>query len=226
MPKLKKLFRYSFLLTAIGAALVYGAFSGCTMMRLRASNPQEIGAIAESSSRLAKVITQLVPKTSPPKRILEVGAGTGVFTRKLVEKLGPDDHFDVVELMPELCEVLHEKFDNIQNVEIFCGDILKFETKKPYDYVVSGLPFNSFSADLVEKVTKKLTELAKPGALCSFFEYKWLSNFRSMSMSTQEKDEFNETRMAVETFVQKYRMFSTSVYLNIPPADVHFLRLE
>src|SRR5580700_6192614 len=70
--------------------------------QLREKNPEIIGAIAESSSGLAKSITKLVPDDSKKylsaKKVLEIGAGTGIFTRYLVPKLGINDHLDVVEL--------------------------------------------------------------------------------------------------------------------------------
>lgn len=200
--------------------------SSCTMYGLHKKHATEIGAIAESSARLSKIITRLVPRDGLPKRVLEVGAGTGVFTKKLVKKLNPGDHLDVVELMPELCSILHKEFDEVPNVTVHCADILKFKASEPFDYIVSGLPFNSFSADLIIQITNHLVKLAKPGALCSFFEYKWMQSFRGITLSGDEKKAFQAKRNAIESFIKRYEISSASVYLNIPPAIVHFLKIE
>ncbi len=200
--------------------------SGCTMLSLRAKNPDVIGAVAESSTYLAKVITREIPSFGPEKHILEVGAGTGVFTEQIIQKLRPYDRLDVVELMPELCTILEEKFGQLNNVKIFCGDILEWSPPYRYYYIVSGLPFNSFPADHVEKITARYLELSEPHAACSFFEYKWLPSLLPIGMDTQEKNRFKATRAAIEGFVTRFEKSSASVYLNVPPAVVHFLEIN
>jgi phospholipid N-methyltransferase len=207
----------------LGIFLTFAAVEGCTMLQLRRSNPTEIGAVAESSSYLSDVITSEVPQGGRKKRILEVGAGTGVFTEFLIKKLGPDDHLDVVELIPELCKILEDRFGSNQQVKIFCGDILAWKSLEPYDYIISGLPFNSFNATLIQNIVDKLLVLSHEGTKCAFFEYKWLPSIRPIGMNKKEAEEFNESRKVIERFIKKYETTSKSVYLNMPPAVVHFL---
>lgn len=198
----------------------------CTMLSLRSKNPEAIGAIAESSEQLAHMITSEVPASGPQKRILEVGAGTGVFTKKLIEKLQPGDQLDVVELMPELCAILDKEFKDQTQVTIFCGDILDWTPNQGYSYIVSGLPFNSFPSELVTKITNHLVRLANPDASCSFFEYKWLPAIRNIFMNDEEKLVFTATRTAITDFVKRYEKHNTSVFFNMPPALVHFLEIK
>jgi len=213
----------------MGTYLLVGVLAflpSCTMFSLRAKNPEAIGAVAESSTQLAKVMTKDIPIFGPKKRILEVGAGTGVFTELLVEKLGPRDILDVVELMPELCTILEEKFAQRDNVTIFCGDILEWSPSYRYQYIVSGLPFNSFPSDLVKSITSRYLEWSEPNAACSFFEYKWLPALLPFGMNKEEKNRFKATRAVIEDFVHRFEKSSESVYLNMPPATVHFLEIN
>ncbi len=59
-------------------------------LRAWRANPKSIGAVWPSSSALASAITQEVDARSAP--VLELGVGTGVFTRALLERgLEPND---------------------------------------------------------------------------------------------------------------------------------------
>ncbi len=65
------------------------------------------GAIAPSSRFLARAMTKSMPMT-PNQRILEVGAGTGAFTKEILNNLKDGDELHVVELSDDFCEVLEE----------------------------------------------------------------------------------------------------------------------
>lgn len=195
--------------------------------KLRKDNPEAIGAIAESSRDLARAITTHITSTKySSRRILEVGAGTGVFTRELVTKLGPNDHLDVVELTDDLCKLLRDEFGNHKSVTIFCGDILKWQPgDSSYDYIVSGLPFNSFPAGLVQQITEQFVRLAKPNGYISFFEYLYLPMLRPIVMSQKEKADYEATRSTILNFVNKYKTSEKDVYINLPPAKVYYLEI-
>jgi phospholipid N-methyltransferase len=198
--------------------------------QLREKNPEIIGAIAESSSGLAKSITKLVPDDSKKylsaKKVLEIGAGTGIFTRYLVPKLGINDHLDVVELTEELCKVLQDEFGKNKQVTIYCGDILNWNPKYKYDYIVSGLPFNAFPEQLVKAITNHMVRLSKPGTKISFFEYKWLPQLRLTFQGGEEGAQYKSTRKAIESFVNKYKVDEDTILLNIPPATVFHLEIR
>jgi phospholipid N-methyltransferase len=220
---------YIFFPIGIVLALLALAYSGTdfTLLALRQKNADAIGAIAESSNQLADVITGIIEDSEDKKYILEAGGGTGIFTEKIIKKLRPGDHLDVVEFMPELCEILNKKFANTASpVTIHCMDILDIKPEKSYTHIISGLPFNSFAAEFVQKITDKYVEFAVKGAPCSFFEYKWLPTLRPLFMNQQEKDQYRDTREVIENFVKRYEKSSTAVYANIPPAIVHFLQLN
>ncbi|WP_369182628.1 class I SAM-dependent methyltransferase [Streptomyces sp. Y1] len=69
----------------------------------------DTGALAPSGPELVNAL--VVPVTSRPNRplsVLEVGAGTGAVTRRLVEVLRPGDRLHVVEANPRFAERLRE----------------------------------------------------------------------------------------------------------------------
>ncbi|MGH7200928.1 MAG: rRNA adenine N-6-methyltransferase family protein, partial [Planctomycetaceae bacterium] len=71
---------------------------------------KSIGAIVPSSRFLAGAITEPYRRRKRPARILEVGPGTGAVTRKIVERLTPDDRFDLVELNESFAALLQRRF--------------------------------------------------------------------------------------------------------------------
>lgn len=192
-------------------------------------NPTTIGAIAESSPALAQEITKFFPKDDQrPVKILEVGPGTGVFTRFLLEKLRKDDKLDVVELDGTFIGQLHDEFGEDERIRIFHDDILEFAYGQDYDFIVSGLPLNSFDKDLVKKITNRLVNLSKNGAIISFFEYEELAILRSkLTAFVQGSDaEFLATREVIVTFLSAFEFERGSVKDNTPSAVVHHLLIS
>ncbi len=59
---------------------------------------------------------------SPDDAVLEVGAGLGTLTRPLAERAG---EVIAVELDDQLVDILHERLDDLPNVRILHGDILR-----------------------------------------------------------------------------------------------------
>lgn len=198
-------------------------------------NPTTIGAIAESSPALAKEITKYYPSESDrPLKILEVGAGSGVFTRHLLPKLRANDTLHVVELDGEFIPSLLDEFGKDPRIKIFNEDILKFpegindlSVGYDYDLIVSGLPLNSFDEKLVRAITKKFFELSKPMTIISFFEYEGVANLREKVLSFVQGNEndYSKTRKAIKEFIEKYQFEANEVKNNTPAAVVHHLRI-
>ena len=69
---------------------------------------QTTGAVLPSGRFLASALTRYVREGSQrPRRILEVGPGTGAVTRQIVRTICRDDRLDLVEINPSFVEVLH-----------------------------------------------------------------------------------------------------------------------
>lgn len=208
------------ILIIISVSLLF--FSACSLFPKNSKDNSVIGAVAPSSSYLAEAITSQVMFSHTPKRILEVGAGTGVFTRELIKKLGPGDHLDIVEITPEFCEMLSEEFGSNKLVTLYCGDILAWQPSEKYDYIVSGLPFNSFPHDFVKKIINQYKLLSRQGTIVSFFEYSAVKAYRYVADWDNERI---ASRSAINLFIAENEMFREHVFLNFPPAIVYFLRM-
>lgn len=189
------------------------------------------GSIVPSSHRLAWELTRQVQGEHPPRRILEVGAGTGAVTRALVQALGNDDRLDIVEINTKFVAALEHRFEHDvgfrfarsrttihhQPIQEFAGDAV-------YDAIISGLPFANFEASLVREILQAFGRLAKPGGTCSFFEYAFLRRARRWVVGAQERQRLAGVGSALDEVFSAYRFDCELVWLNIPPAWVHHLR--
>jgi phospholipid N-methyltransferase len=111
-----------------------------------------VGAMAPSSRFLAaKMLNHLPIKES--KIIIELGPGTGVFTEKIIEKMGADTQLIVVELNDTFYEALHKKIDH-KNVHLKHGsaeEISKYLKELGFekaDLIISSLPLAVFTSIL------------------------------------------------------------------------------
>ncbi|QPM89798.1 class I SAM-dependent methyltransferase [Pseudooceanicola algae] len=75
-------------------------------------NPMEVSAIAPSSAAVARKMTEGVEKIKGP--ILEIGPGTGSFTRVMLERGVPPEQLILMELNPRFCEALSQKFPGVR----------------------------------------------------------------------------------------------------------------
>ena len=61
-------------------------------------NYRQTGAVAPSSRRLAQSMVEHLDDHAGPRRILEVGSGTGAFTRHILGGMRDGDRLDAVEI--------------------------------------------------------------------------------------------------------------------------------
>ncbi|MEM7137395.1 MAG: methyltransferase domain-containing protein [Myxococcota bacterium] len=76
---------------------------------------EAIGAILEAESR--EVVEQrdaIVDAIAlgPAMEVADIGAGTGLFTNAMAERVGPDGHVFAVDLVPSFLERIRERADN------------------------------------------------------------------------------------------------------------------
>ena len=81
----------------------------------------------------------------PGDVVVEIGAGIGVLTRQLALTA---QRVIAVEIDPFLVKILQDQFDGFPNVEIYSGDILKFDFYSILDHyttkvkVMGNIPYN------------------------------------------------------------------------------------
>jgi len=135
------------------------------------SNPMRVAAVAPSGERLARLMTQEIEPFDGP--ILELGPGTGVFTRALLARGIPESALTLVEFGEEFTVRLRRRFPEARVVQMDAaklGQCGLFDDA-PFGAVVSGLPLLSMSPSKVAAIVGGAFETMKPGAAFYQFTY-------------------------------------------------------
>lgn len=146
-------------------------------------NIRQVGAVAPSSSYLTEKMVEPLRKRmqdaqSGPLRILEVGPGTGAITRHIVPMLRKGDHVDVVELNPILHAHVSKEYA-AEGMHFHNMNLLDVEVGEPYDFIFSGIPYESLPVELTEMLWRKKIQLSKVGTTITYFKYLNIIKIRS-----------------------------------------------
>ena len=153
-------------------------------------------------------------------RVLEVGAGVGPVTEELVARLLPGDRLDVVELNPEFCLALHERFIGAQvPPNIHQVSITEFNPGIRYHHVVSGLPLANFPAKLVGAIYDKIFELLEPTGTFVMFEHVMGRELLNTFAAGEARDRIAQI-LQIEAELEPLVVDRKTVPLNVPPARV------
>lgn len=100
----------------------------------------------------------------PPQRVLEIGCGTGLFTRRLRERIQPSVLY-VNDLVEEVCLRTAERC-GIPFTHCLAGDIEERELPGSFDLIVSSSTFQWFASP--SETLGKLASHLSPGGLLAF----------------------------------------------------------
>ncbi len=174
-------------------------------LRAWSGGPRRIGAIAPSGAALANLIVSRIGPADAP--VLELGAGTGVFTQALVDKgIAPRD-LTLVECEERFAEVLRRRFPGAQVLTVDAGhlDGLRLAGARPLGAVVSGLPLLTMPPQKVTTILRSAFRHMRPDG--AFYQFTY--GLRSpVPRRLADRLGLRITRVG-------------KVHLNLPPATVY-----
>lgn len=110
-------------------------------LRTWLKRPMVTGAVAPSSNALARIITRdIVPDGGP---VIELGPGTGAFTRCILAKGLPEQDLTLVENSPDFTALLRQRYPRAQLFEMDVTRLRQRDTpwkSLQAQAVISGLP--------------------------------------------------------------------------------------
>ncbi len=94
---------------------------------------------------------------------LELGPGSGIWTKKLITKF-PHAKFDLLDISKSMLDQAKLNLGNRKNVEFIEGDILDYQTEKRYDLIFASRVIE-YIPEKEELITKLVGMLNKDGKI-------------------------------------------------------------
>lgn len=135
------------------------------------SNPAAIGAVAPSGAALAAAITASIqPKAG---KVLELGCGTGVFTREMLRKGVAPSSLVLVEQDSEMSSSLRTQFPEAAVLQVAAQDLSRHSHPEldGIGAAICGLPLRNMTGVAHHKLLTAVFEAMHPGGAMHFFTY-------------------------------------------------------
>lgn len=151
-------------MTNISYAADYGRFFLSWL-----SNPLRVAAVAPSGKALAKLMTCEITDSTGP--ILELGPGTGVFTRALLQRGARQEDLTLIEFGEDFADMLGKRFPEARVLRMDAAELLRkrLYAGRPVGAVLSGLPLLSMPKRKVRRILSGALEYMRAdGAIYQF----------------------------------------------------------
>lgn len=183
------------------------------------------GAVLPSSPLLARAMTRTLAAAQSPRRILEVGPGSGPFTREILRHLRDGDVYDIVEINPAFCERLERTMlvpfrsrTPGARVALHRSPIEDASVEGGYDFVVCGLPFNNFPPTLVRGIFRRILALMRDGGELAYFEYAGVRAIKAPLVGSEGRRRIRGHSLIIRRHARDHALTRELVIGNVPPA--------
>lgn len=112
--------------------------------------PLRVASVVPSGQSLSRLITQELDGNCGP--VIELGPGTGVFTRAIIARGVAEQDLVLVEMGREFVGMLSRRFPCATLIEGDAAELGSFGIRGPVGAVVSGLPLLSMTTSQVEAI--------------------------------------------------------------------------
>lgn len=135
--------------------------------------PKQTASVVPSSRYLARLMVRDIDPQGG--RTLELGGGTGVFTRAVLATGLPAEMLEVVEINPAFARGLRRHFPGVSILECPAQSVSRHVagTSGAYQMVVSGLPLLAMDKAMHHAILSEAFTLLRPGGALVQFTYSY-----------------------------------------------------
>jgi phospholipid N-methyltransferase len=203
------------------------------VMRESLNEFKATGCVCSSSPWAAEAMVEPLSKAKGPRRIIEVGAGVGPVTAKILDVLNPEDTLVICEINSRFMSNLKKRMQIHPRFEILKDSITFFEgpiqslpvPEQKFDFIVCALPFLNFEKTLIQDIYNKLMSISAPSCLMTFFEYMALRNLSKVISPTERKLRMLEIDLFLNELYAPRKIGVKKVWLNLTPINVYTLSM-
>ncbi|MDP9398510.1 MAG: methyltransferase domain-containing protein [Actinomycetota bacterium] len=136
------------------------------------AEPRLVGAVLPTSQRAVRDMLDLAD-VSGARRVVELGAGTGVYTGEILARLAPGAELLALEIDASLAGGLGERFadprlrvvhGSAEHLDVHLADARA-------DLIVSGLPFTSLGAGVRGRILQQARQALTPDGALLVLQY-------------------------------------------------------
>jgi len=182
-----------------------------TFFREFLTNWQTTGAIAPSSAALARRMMQAA-RGSEARSLLELGPGTGAFTRQIQDCLPKEARYLGLDMNPAFIETLRHQFPQLRFEQAPAQDFdyESFLGGTKFDAIVCGLPWTAFPESLQTAILDRAFSVLRPGGVFATFAY---TGFHRLPRGQKFRELLSGHCAQLST--------TSTVWGNLPPAFVY-----
>lgn len=137
------------------------------------ANWRHTGAVLPSSPALARAIADMA-SVGKAQHVLELGPGTGPFTKEIARTISPETRYLGLELNQDFVNRLRRDFPKL-HFECTPAQSYDFDEflgpEQHFDTIVSGLPWTAFPHDLQVAILDHAWSRLRPGGRLVTFAY-------------------------------------------------------
>lgn len=136
------------------------------------ANPRAVGAVLPTSRRAVRDMLDMA-NLEQARLVVELGAGTGVYTEEVLKRLDGEARLLAFEIDPELVSTLSGRLDD-PRLQIINGSAESVEEHldgEKADVIVSGIPFTSLPSTVKKNIFEEITRILAPQGVMVAIQY-------------------------------------------------------
>ena len=135
-------------------------------------SPRQVGAVLPTSRRAVRDTLSMAP-VERARCLVELGAGTGVYTREILARMGPEARLLAFEIDPELASGLEAELGEprLSVVPDSAARIADHLGGDRPDVIVSAVPFTSLPGELGREILGAARAALAPGGVMLVLQY-------------------------------------------------------
>lgn len=135
------------------------------------AKPRQTASVVPSSRYLARLMVRGIDPADG--RVMELGGGTGVFTRAILQTGLPPEKLEVVEINPDFARGLRRRFPAVSVLETPAQIVSTAAAGQAGEYqaIISGLPLLAIDARIHVDILSEAFRMLRPGGDFIQFTY-------------------------------------------------------